>query len=542
MGHAIAARASQAPSLGAVRGWWKAQHPQPSLAHRLDVAYTSALTAAVVGALAYGTASSALSQVVTPNRVAGAGPAVAFMAVLLAAHWGMYQGPAVFTAPDVANLFAAPLSRRALVSRRLVRALLVAATAGAAAAALLLVGVAGRDRGVEPLDAAGTVIGCAELGVFAACSAWTVQRSARWAHVVRRLTWPAVLAASLVTALGLTGSAGRGIAAWSGPWGWAVQASTGRPRLGWSLALGGRGLTWITAAAVRSTLRSAGDCSTERHMRRAEGRAGAIAGVTSFDARSARKSLGTAAPASIRGGAADLPRLRRAISGRAARKYRGSLAIVRRSALATRRTPGRALESVALAAAGTWLWLVNVDRPLVVSASLLLVYAAAARMLAPLRAELDLRTRARVLLRPRLGIVLRAHVVVPALVISGAAVVAVAGAALADVLPAHGPALAIVAIAAIPAITCCAAMSARRGGRLPHSVLAAAMFGDPSGGAIALAAWLTSWPVLGVIVAGVPVALVGGHGRSGGAVAALWIALPTVALVRLVGTDPPVDS
>jgi hypothetical protein len=262
----------------------------------------------------------------------------------------------------------------------------------------------------------------------------------------------------------------------------------------------------------------------------------------SFDARSARKSLGTAASSSIRGGAADLPGLRRAISGRAGRKYRGSLAIVWRSALATRRTPGRALESVALAAAGTWLWLVNVDRPLVVSASLLLVYAAAARMLAPLRAELDSRTRARVLLRPRLGIVLRAHVVVPALVISGAAVVAVAGAALADVLPAHGPALAIVAIAAIPAITCCAAMSARRGGRLPHSVLAAATVGDPSGGAIALAAWLSSWPVLGVIVAGVPVALVSGHGRSGGAVAALWIALPTVALVRLAGRDPPVDS
>jgi hypothetical protein len=85
-------------------------------------------------------------------------------------------------------------------------------------------------------------------------------------------------------------------------------------------------------------------------------------------------------------------------------------------------------------------------------------------------------------------------------------------------------------------------MSARRGGRLPHSVLAAATGGDPSGGAITLAAWLTSWPVLGVIVAGVPVALVSGPGGSGDAVAALWIALPTVALVRLVGRDPPVDS
>jgi hypothetical protein len=163
-------------------------------------------------------------------------------------------------------------------------------------------------------------------------------------------------------------------------------------------------------------------------------------------------------------------------------------------------------------------------------------------MLAPLRAELDLKTRARVLLRPRLGIVLGTHVVVPALVITAAAAAAVAGVALADLLPAHGAVLAFVAIGTVPGVTCCAAMSARRGGRLPPSVLAVATAGDPSGGAIALAVWLTGWPVLAVIVAGAPVALVSGLGRGGGAIAALSIALPTVALVRLVGRDPPVDS
>jgi hypothetical protein len=540
MGDAVAARASQAPSLGVVRVWWKAHHPAPSLAHRLDVAYTAVLTAAVVGALAYGTASSALAQVVTPARVASAVPVGAFLALVLAANWGIYQGPAVFAVPDVANLFAAPLSRRELVSRRLVYALIVAATAGTAAAGLLLVGLAGSDRRVEPPDAAATLIGLAEIGVLAACLAWTVQRSARWAHVVRRLSWTAVVAAGVLPAVARTGSARRGIALWSGPWGWAVQASAGRARLGSSLALGG--LTLITAIAVRNTLGSAGDCSTERHMRRAERRAGAIAGAANFDARSARQALGAAASPSSRGGAADLARLRRAISGRAGGGHRGSLAIVWRSAVAARRSPGRTLESIALAAAATWLWLVNVERPLVVATSLLLVYAAAARVLAQLRAELDLKTRARVLLRPRLGIILRAHVVVPALVVTVAAAAAVAGVALADLLPAHGAVLAFVAIGTVPAVTCCAAMSARRGGRLPPSVLAVATAGDPSGGAIALAVWLTGWPVLAVIVAGVPVALVSGHGRSGGAVAALWIALTTVALVRLVGRDPPVDS
>jgi hypothetical protein len=84
-------------------------------------------------------------------------------------------------------------------------------------------------------------------------------------------------------------------------------------------------------------------------------------------------------------------------------------------------------------------------------------------------------------------------------------------------------------------------MSARRGGRLPHGVLAAATVGDPSGGAIALTVWLIGWPVLAAIVAGAPVALVSGLGRGGGAIAALSIALPTVVLVRLVSRDP-VDS
>ena len=64
--------------------------------------------------------------------------------------------------------------------------------------------------------------------------------------------------------------------------------------------------------------------------------------------------------------------------------------------------------------------------------------------------------------------------------------------------------------------------------------------GDPSGGAIALAVWLTGWPLLAVIVTGAPVALV--SGRGGGAIAALSIALPTLVLVRLVDRDPPMDS
>ena len=64
-------------SLAAVRAWWRVMHPAPSLAQRLDVLYTAAIVIAIFGALAYGTASSALAQVVTAHWLAVFGPALA---------------------------------------------------------------------------------------------------------------------------------------------------------------------------------------------------------------------------------------------------------------------------------------------------------------------------------------------------------------------------------------------------------------------------------------------------------------------------------
>ena len=70
--------------------------------------YTIALVGGIFGALAYGTASSALAQVVTPHSLAVFGPSLALLAVLLAMQWGAYQGPIVFSVPDVAFLLGAP--------------------------------------------------------------------------------------------------------------------------------------------------------------------------------------------------------------------------------------------------------------------------------------------------------------------------------------------------------------------------------------------------------------------------------------------------
>ena len=79
---------------------------------------------AILGALAYGTASSALAQVVTPRLARRAAARRSRCSrVLLATHWGAYQGPVVFSVADVALLLGAPLPRRGLAVRRLVLAL-----------------------------------------------------------------------------------------------------------------------------------------------------------------------------------------------------------------------------------------------------------------------------------------------------------------------------------------------------------------------------------------------------------------------------------
>jgi hypothetical protein len=520
-------------SLAAVRAWWRVTHPAPSLAQRLDVLYTTAIVIAIFGALAYGTASSALAQVVTAHRLAVFGPTLAMIAVLAAARWGAYQGPVVFSLADVAHLLGAPLPRRGLAARRLAVALAAGGVAGAVASAVVIVGLAGRGRGVSADQAAGLTVGLAELGVLAVAAAWAVQRSARCERAVRRASWPVVLGAAALALGADSGQVARRIALWSGPWGWAVQSGASvRPaeRLAALLTL-----TLVTAAAAAAAIRDSGGCPTERHLRRAEGRASAIASLTSLDARTARQAIEAVGARPTRS-PGDLSRLRAAIASRGARPSTRTLAIVWRDAVATVRAPGRAVEAAALASAGTVLCLLNATHPVAVAAAMILVYLGASRMLWPLRSELDMPSRARVLLRPRIGRVLLAHTLIPLTVISAAASLAAAGCAILGGLPAHGVLVALAAVAAAPIVTCCAAMSARRGGRLPQTLLITATATDPSGGGVVILSWLAYWPIVAVVLGGVPVLLITRAGANAGLVAA-WTVLATAALAYFNDRD-----
>jgi hypothetical protein len=211
----VAGRASRdTGALSDVRRWWRATHPGPGVWRRLDTIYTIAISVAILGGLAYGTASSALAQVVTPDALARFGPPAALLGLLVTAQWGAYQGPVVFSVPDVAHLLGAPLPRRGLAWRRLARGLGAGALAGAVLGALLLVGLAGRGRTVATERATALVAAAAELGLLGVGAAWAVERSAHWERAARLAVWPgAALAAALVVAV-RSGEPWRTVARW----------------------------------------------------------------------------------------------------------------------------------------------------------------------------------------------------------------------------------------------------------------------------------------------------------------------------------------
>lgn len=505
MGAAVAGVTAGPDRLPDVRAWWRIRHPPPGLGQRLDVLYTVAITGAILGTLAYGTASQALAQVVTPAWLATYGPALALLVLVAIAHWGAYHGPVVFSVPDVAFLLGAPLPRRGLAARRLVLALAGAAAAGAVIAGLVVVGLAGEGRGVQPGVAAGVAVGFAEVGILGVAGAWAVQCSARRERALRRATWPAAAVAAAVA---------------------AVHPGRGAGAAEWIAALAG--LTLVGAVAATAAVRRSGDCPAERHLRRAEARASATASLASLDARTARRALETV-------GERTEPRASTGLR----RPGIGALAIPWRDAASALRAPGRVAEAVALAAGATVLCVLNTDRPLVLAAAVLVAYLGASRMLWPLRSELDTPGRMRVLLRARSGRVLLAHTLLPVAVTTAAAVSGALGCAVAGALGAHGAAVALVAVAVVPLVGLCAAMSARRGGRLPTTVLVTAMAVDPSGGASGLLMWFAYWPAVAVTAGAVPLLLVAGSGAEAAVFAAGWILAATALLAYLVSRDPP---
>jgi hypothetical protein len=484
----------------AIRAWWRAAHPPPNLTKRLEPVYYVFITLAIGGPFVYGTVSAAVAEVATPRAVAVWGPALALVGLLAVVRWGAVQGPVVFSVPDVALLLGSPLPRAQLVLGRLVRGLAVGAGAAAVVAGLVLAGIAGHHRGIAAEHGAGFVVAIALLGVLGVAGASLVEGSRRWDIATRLVSWPAFAAAAALVFVSSSGTAGRQVALWSGPWGWALQTVVA----GGAWQVAGGLLLVVTAGAVALALARRGHGSAERHMLRAEARGGAVAALYSFNARYVRRSLSGVAGSPVAG---------RRLRLRTPRSPR--LAVAWRDAVAALSTPQRVGEALVLATGGTAVCLLNAEHPAAVAAGALALYVAAARLLEPLRAETDKPDRARVLLRAPMGRVLAQHALVPALVVLLAALAAVAGCALAGGLPRHGAAAALLAVLATPAITLCAALSSRRGGQIPATVMAVT-YTDTSGmTGLLVMGWIVIWPLLAVLLGTIPVSLVAAHGAAG---------------------------
>jgi hypothetical protein len=464
---------------------------RPSLGVRAERIYTAVLVGAIGLAVVWGAIGEAVRTVVQPESWAAWGPPLLLAAVVAALRLGVWQGPVVFSAADVAHLLRAPVRRAALVRPLLVRALGAGAVAGAALGGLGVGMSLGAGDRPGAARAAGAVVAAGLLGAGAVAGSWLVESSARLAGDVRRAS-PALWA--LIAALGACSAAGgtaRAVELASGPWGWAVavlSASAGAA----AAALAGTAL--VAAAAVAMAWGRAGAGTVEGFGLRARARAGIVASAASADYRTMARSR-RAAARGVAGGARG--RARRA-GGRLARPPRPALAVPWRDVVALSREPARTAAALALGAASVAAAALHPDRGAWVAAAAVGAYGAALALLEPARMELDAPDRAALLLgRPAARAVL-AHAALP-----GALLVAVSLPAVGVVAAAGGASPAAAAgalLAAVPGwalLVLCGAGSARRGGRVPSKVVLAAIT-DPSGGAVTVASWLLAWPVIAI--------------------------------------------
>jgi hypothetical protein len=504
-----------AERLADVRHFERYARPPKPLGTRLEAVYILALATGTVGLLIYGTASSVLADWITADRMAIWGPSVMLVGLALVGRWGTWQGPVVFRPADIGFLLGAPLPRAGLVTPRLRWALARGVVVGGLVAGVALVGLAGNGRSVAVSSAAGLVAGVALYGTLAIALAWAVESSARGSRWLGRLL-PVVLAiAAGMAALAHAGGIDRKIVLWSGPWGWAVQPVT---ETAWGVALALLAVAAGVAAWV--TLRNAAGCSTERHALRAEAREGAAASLSALNIRTAQLAL-------------------RRVEGKRGFRARTRLPLPRRAASAIPwrdlsallRAPGRVAEAVVLGAAGTALAVTQANHFPATALAALVSYVAVARLFEPLRLEVDTPGSSRILLVQPFGRVLLSHVAVPVAVVVLAGALAVVPCAITGSIVGRPAGVAAIALIALPTVALCAALSARRGGRIPLSVLFFATGSDPAGGGILMLGWLLAWPAAAAIVAGDAMHIASKPGSLGGA---LTIALAAPLVLRSV--------
>ncbi len=541
MADALSELVHPAPTVAGVRRFQAAARRRRGAGERLEGIYIAIVVMLIALALVYNTAHSELVQVVNPIDLARWGPSLVLLALLAAGYWGTVQGPVVFSVADLGHLIlGSPLPRRTLVAGPLLRGLAAGGVAGAAVAGVVVVGLSGPGHTLGAGPATDLVAALALVGILAAVTSFAVAMDRRCERILRLTTGPAVIAiAGLALAGALAGRIGRDVGLWSGPWGWALQAAAGSPTAWWVAATAG--LAGVVGLAAGLVWRRRGSGESERYLRRSEGHARLQASVMDLNARTAVRNLAEVAGRPRRRRAARLPgwrdrlsRIRRraepADGGPGTASAGGAVAAVLwRDALFAVQRPEVLVQALVAGAAGTALALLDAGRLLGAAAGGILLYVAAARLLDPLRIENDAPGRSRVFLGARPGRVYVAHAILPAVFVPAVLALTAVVLALSGALAGHGGVGVIDLVLAGPAIVGCAALSARRGGRISQEMLMTAMGSDPSGGGALLLGWLLMWPAAAAVLVALPLGETSAaHGAS-----AAWAVVDMVAAVVL---------
>jgi len=409
-------------------------------------------------------------------------------AVLRFATW---QGPVVFSEPDLQWVMAAPLERRALVMMRLRRAFVASAVAGIIGGGIVAVVVdvlLGEEQLVIFLIAAGTF---AAVALLATALSWHVERSVKSSALVNRAAPAALLLACILAAAVATGH--EGFVWWSGPWGWAIGPIADRAGWlvpGWPLQLGL--LALATCAAVASAVAGAGRFSEEELWRRAAARSVASAAMFFGDIR----TLSSVSRRERTGGRF------RARRSRMARSSSPSLAIASRDVLLLRRSPRLVATSVVFMVGAAAASVAARDHALLGVVAFLCLYVAASRLVEAIRIEAD-QADAHRLLPWSWGTVLVMHCQVPTVVMTLLGWTSLAVVGLGGFAPwtALGPFVVVAPFAAAAVVGSAAIASARQ--RFPVGMLVG---GNESGGLL-LFLWLVVGPLIAGIVLNVALAM-----------------------------------
>lgn len=461
-------------------------HPGRSLAAVAQTVYMTVLTLGLSAVLFWSLwqrVASFFIDVASPYRFIWGVGSVALV-VVAALRYSTVQGFISYSEADCMFLLTAPVSREELIKPRLRRIVAVTTTGGALVGVLAGLASGGRAAGTDRMLLA--VVAGAAMGAIVVEAGWHVQRLPRLSLWVRRLTLPALAVVALLAYADSVGGRAHLAALWSGPWGWGLLPLGAGAA--WYGNVGVALLVIVAGAGWISVQRTAGSAPLEGFISRAQTRLQVTAAVYAMDARSLMLIAGRTSDGQWR---ARL-RLRPPRHPSLVPAWHGLLVLLR--------SPLRLTWALVLGAVAPLLLGMYPGNTGMSFAAALALYLSASSLVEPLRLEVDQRGASATMLPWRFGKLVWLHCLLPTSVLLAVVLVAILIGWTAGFVSA--PTVGALALLAVPA-TCVAvasaALSARRGGRLPEHLLLVSA-GDSTGASgFLLLGWIFGWAILGIV-------------------------------------------